>query len=150
MKTRTLIYTLAAAGLLCGSALTAAAQPAGGGRAQILSQEDRRAVTDATRDQMTQLRTDLQAAQKAAVQAALAENASESDVAAKVEAVAKLQAKMAMVNYKAVKSTVKLTDDQKAQMKENAMIGYFTLFGGGFGGGRGGRRGGGGGGANQQ
>ena len=95
---------------------------------------------------MATLRTDLQAAQKAAVEAAMSENAKDEDIRAKLEAVSKIQVKMALVNYKAVKKNVKLTDDQKSQMKESAMRGYMTLFGGGFGGGRGGRRGGGGGG----
>jgi len=146
MKTQILAYALVAAGLLCGSALPAAAQ-AGGGRGAVLSQEDRTAIQAAVREDMAKLRTDLQAAQKAAVEAALSD-ASDADLKAKIEAVSKIQTEMAVVYCKAVKKNAKLTDEQKTQLKENPMIGYMTLFGGGFGGGgRGGaRRGGGGGG----
>jgi hypothetical protein len=58
--------------------------------------------------------------------------------------VSKIQNEIALVYCKAVKKTVKFSDEQTSRMKENAMIGYMTLFGpGGFGGGRGGgRRGG--------
>jgi hypothetical protein len=150
MKTKILTYALVAAGLLCGATFQAAAQQGGGGgRGGILSQEDRTAITEATRDQLTQLRTDLQAAQKAAVEAALAENAKDEDIMAKLQAVSKIQHQMALVYCKAVKKNVKFTDDQVSRMKETPAIGYMTLFGpGGFGGGRG-RRGGGGGGGGQ-
>lgn len=152
MKTRTLTYALAAAGLLCGSTFPAFAQQgAGGGRGPILSQEDRTAVQEAVRPQVTQLRADLQAAQKAAVAAALSEDAKDEDIKAKLAAVSKIQNEIALVNCKAVKKTVKFTDEQTTRMKENPTIGYMTLFGGGgFGGRGGGRRGGAGGGAPPQ
>ncbi len=146
MKTRILTYALAAAGLLCGPTFQAAAQQ-GGGRGAILSQEDRTAVREAIQAQMTTLRTELQAAQKAAVEAALSEDAKDEVIMAKLEAVAKIQNRMALVYCKAVKKNVKLTDEQKSQMKETPGMGYMNLFGpGGFGGRGGGRRGGGGGG----
>jgi hypothetical protein len=152
MKTRILTYALVAAGLLCGAAFQAAAQQQGG-RGMILSQDDRAAVREALQgnSQMTQLRTDLAAAQKAAVEAALADNAKDEDVMAKLEAVAKIQNQIALAYCKAVKKAVKFSDDQTSQMKERAAIGYMTLFGGGggFGGGRGRRAGGGGGGGGQ-
>ena len=139
MKIRSLAYTLAAAGLLCGATFQAAAQQAGGGnRGPILSQEDRTAVQEATRSQLTKLRADLQVAQKAAVETALAENAKDEDIKAKLEAVSKIQNEIALVNCKAVKKTVKFTDEQTNRMKETPGIGYMTLFGGGGLGGRGG------------
>lgn len=150
MKTRILTYALVAAGLLCGATFQASAQQAGGGgRGGILSQEDRTAVRQATQEQLTKLRADLVAAQKAAVAVALSEDAKDEDIKAKLEAVSKIQNEIALVYCKAVKKTVKLTDEQTTRMKENPGMGYMTLFGaGGFGGG-GRRGGGGGGGANQ-
>jgi hypothetical protein len=148
MKTKILTCALAAAGLLCGAAFQAAAQQGGGGgRAAILSQEDRTSVVEATRPQLAKLRADLQAAQKAAIQTALSEDAKDEDIKAKLEAVSKIQNEMALVWCKALKKNVKLTDEQTSRIKENSAIGYMTLFGpGGFGGRGGGRRGGGGGG----
>ncbi|MHB8522328.1 MAG: hypothetical protein ACYDH9_16430 [Limisphaerales bacterium] len=152
MKTRILTYALAAAGLLSGATFPAFAQQgAGGGRGAILSQEDRTAVQEATRTQLTQLRTDLRAAQKAAVETALSDDAKDEDIKAKLAAVSKIQNEIALVTCKAVKKTVKFTDEQTTRMKENPAIGYGTLFGGGgFGGRGGGRRGGAGGGAARQ
>jgi uncharacterized membrane protein len=153
MKTRFLVCALTVAGLFCSVTFQAAAQQAGGGRGRggILSPEDRTAVQEATREQLTKLRTDLQAAQKAAVEAALAENAKDEDIKAKLDAVSKIQNEMALVYCKAVKKTVKFTDEQRSQMKETPFLGYMTLFGpGGFGGRGGGPRGGGAGGAGPQ
>ena len=151
MKTKFLTYALAAAGLLCGATFQAAAQQGGGGgRGGILSQEDRTAVMDAVRPQLTKLRADLQAAQKAAIETALAEDAKDEDIKAKLEAVSKIQNEIALVWCKAVKKTVKLTDEQTSRLKENPGFGYMQLFSqGGFGGGRGRRGGGGGGGTGQ-
>ena len=105
---------------------------------------------------MTKLQTDLTAAQTAAVEEALKAGATDASIKAKLDAVAKIQSDLGLAREKIVMKTVKLTDDQKAQIKTNAM-GYATLFGGAGGGGRGmgggaggggGRRGGGGGGGN--
>ena len=153
MKTRILTYALVSAGLLCSTTFQAAAQQGGGmGRGAILSQEDRTAVREATQEQLTKLRADLQAAQKAAVEAALSSDAKDEDIKAKLEAVSKVQNEIALVYCKAVKKTVKFTNEQTSRMKETPGIGYMTLFGpggfGGLGGGRGG--GGGGGGAGKQ
>jgi hypothetical protein len=143
MKNKILTYALVAAGLLCGATFQAAAQQGGGGgRGGILSQDDRTAINDATRGELTQLRADLTAAQKAAVEAALADGAKDEDITAKLQAVSKIQHQIALVYCKAVKKNVKFTDEQLSRMKENPALGYMTLFGqGGFGGGRG-RRGG--------
>jgi len=154
MKTRILTYALAVAGLLCGTFQATAQQGGGAGRGPILSPEDRTAVQEATREQLTKLRADLQAAQKAAVEAALSEDAKDEDIRPKLEAVSKIQNEIALVYCKAVKKNVKFTDEQTSRMKETPGVGYMTLFGGGFGfgGRRGGPPGGGGssGGASQQ
>jgi len=152
VKTKILTYALVAAGLLCGAAFQAAAQQGGGGRGGILSQDDRAALREALQGntQITQLRSQLEAAQKAAVEAALAENAKDEDVLPKLEAVSKIQNQLALVYYKAVKKSVKLSDDQTGQMKERPTAGFTSLFNPmGFGGGRGRRGGGGGGGGGQ-
>ena len=129
-----------------------------GGRGGVLSQEDTTAVQTAVQADanMTKLQTDLTAAQTAAVEEALKAGATDASIKAKLDAVAKIQSDLGLAREKIVMKTVKLTDDQKAQIKTNAM-GYATLFGGAGGGGRGmgggaggggGRRGGGGGGGN--
>jgi hypothetical protein len=134
----------------------------GGGRGGILTQEQntqiRTAVTGST--ELTALTTKLEAAQKEAVDAALAPDGTEDSVRAKVEAVAKIQTDIAVMRYTVgVKPIVaSITADQKTQI-DAAPAGatYGQLFGGGggFGGGRGagagagaggGRRGGGAGG----
>ena len=150
MSIKNLAYVLTAAGLLGSATFKAVAQQgAGVGRGAILSQEDRTAVREATRSEMTKLRADLQAAQKAAVEAALAENAKDEDVKAKLDAVSKIQTEIALVNCKAIKKTVKFTAEQLNRMKEAPGLGYSTLFGGAGAAGRpGGARGGGG--ASQQ
>jgi Spy/CpxP family protein refolding chaperone len=111
-----------------------------------------------TPDQMTKLREGMQAsqeklaplneklaaAQKEALNAALAKDASENTVRPKVEAVAKIQTDIAMLRLKAVKEVAgTLTDEQKTQIQERPGGTYMMLLGGGMGGGR---RGGGGGG----
>jgi uncharacterized membrane protein len=95
---------------------------------------------------LTALNTKLAAAQKDAVDAALAKDATEAGVRAKVEAVAKIQTDIAVLRYtKAVKPIVaSVTDDQKTQIAAAPGMTYNQFFGGG--GGFGGRRGGGGGG----
>jgi hypothetical protein len=124
----------------------------GGGRGGVLSAEDTQAVQTAVQADanMTKLQTDLTAAQTAAVEEALKAGATDATIKAKLDAVAKIQADLGLAREKIVMKTVKLTDDQKAQLKTNAM-GYATLFGGaaggrgggmGAGGGRGGRGGG--------
>jgi hypothetical protein len=80
------------------------------------------------------------------VTAALAADATEASVRAKVEAVSKIQTDIAMLRYTvAVKPiAASVTADQKTQIDGAPPAAtYGQLFGGGFGGGRGGRRGGG-------
>jgi hypothetical protein len=110
------------------------------------------AMTAAAGD-LTPLTDKLTAAQKDAVDAALAKNATDTNVRAKLEAVAKIQTDIAMLRYsKAVKPiAASVTDDQKTQIDAAPAMTYMQLFGGGGafggrGGGRGGRGGGGGGG----
>ena len=152
--------------MLCAATFQAVAQPGGGGggggfgggfgggRGMVLTQDQMQQFRDATQaaPEMADLRTKLQAAQKDAVDAALKKDATESDVRAKLEAVAKIQTDIAMVNYtKGVKAiAASVTDDQKTQIDAAPAGTYNMLFGGGFGGGRGGRRGGGGGGGRRR
>lgn len=159
MKTTTfLVPILVATGLLCVTALPAAAQaPGGGGRGGILTQEQRekmRTSMQASQTQLTQLNEKLAAAQKEALTAMLAKDATEKTVQPKIEAVTKIQTEIALLRFKGVKEIVPtLTDEQKTQMQERPGMGYNMLVGGfggmmgggGFGG-AGGRRGGGGGG----
>ena len=164
-----LVAALVAGSLLCDTAVFA--QPGGGGggfggggggggfggggRGGVLTQEQNQQIRDAVTaaPEFTDLNTKLAEAQKAAVTAALASDATEASVRAKVEAVAKIQTDIAVLRYtKAVKAVVpSITAEQKTQIDAAPPAQtYNTLFGGGAagaGGGRGGRRGGGGGGA---
>ena len=157
MKTGTFLKCLTvAAGLLCATTLQVAAQPAGGGggggrggRGGVLTPEQNTQMRDALpmdSAELTALTAKLTAAQKEAVDAALAKDATEATVRAKVEAVSKIQVDIAMLRYsKAVKPiAASVTDEQKTQIDATPGPTYGQFFGGGFGGG--GRRGGGGGG----
>ena len=100
---------------------------------------------------LTKLTTSLAAAQKEAITAALAKDATEASVRAKIEAVAKIQTDIAVLKFnKAVKSVASsVTAEEKTAIDANPAGTYQILFGAGgrgFGGGGGGRRGGGGGG----
>jgi len=155
MKTTTFLTPiLVATGLLWASAFPAAAQaPGGGGMGGILTQDQRakmRETMQASQTELTQLNEKLAAAQKEALNAALAKDATEKTVRPKIEAVAKIQTDIAMLRLKGVKEIAStLTAEQKTQMQERPGMGYNMLLGG-FGGGMGGgRRGGGGGGGNQ-
>jgi len=160
MTTGTFLKCLTvAAGLLCATTFQAAAQPGGGGGGgggrggfrPVLTQEQSQQMRDALPQdsaEMTALTTKLAAAQKEAIDAALAKDATDATVRAKVEAVSKIQTEIAMLRYsKAVKPiAASVTDDQKTQIAAAPGMTYNQLFigFGGFGGG--GRRGGGGGG----
>ena len=168
MKTGTFLKCLTvAAGLLCATTFQVAAQPGGGGGGGgfgggrgggrgALTQEQNQQMRDALpfdAADLAALNTKLAAAQKEAIDAALAKDATEAGVRAKVEAVAKIQTDIAMLRYtKAVKPIVaSVTDEQKTQIAAAPGGTYTQLFGGGggFGGGRrGGGGGGGGGGGN--
>lgn len=152
MKIRTFLTPLiVAAGLLCGITHQAVAQaPAAGmrGTGAMLTQEQRAKMREAMRasqTDLTQLNQKLAAAQKEAVTAALAKDANEATVRAKLEVVAKIQADIAVLRFKGVKeigSTI--TDAQKTQMEGQPGMAYNMLFGsmGGMGGmGGGGRAG---------
>jgi len=163
MKTGTILKCLTvAAGLLCATTLQVAAQPGGGGgggfggggfgggRGGVLTPEQSQQMRDALpadSADMTALTTKLTAAQKDALTAALAKDATEAGVRAKVEAVAKIQTDIAMLRYtKAVKPIVaSVTDDQKTQIEAAPGMTYNQFFGGGGGFGGRGRMGGGGG-----
>jgi Spy/CpxP family protein refolding chaperone len=154
---------LVAASLLCTAALQTFAQPGGGGGfggggggfgggggmgmgMGPLQMEDMQAIQTAVAADanMTKLQTDLTAAQTAAVEEALKAGATDATIKAKLEAVAKIQTELALAREKIVLKTVKLTDEQKTQLKAGP-VGYTTLFGGAGGGrGMGGRMGGGG------
>jgi hypothetical protein len=143
--------TILAAALVAGSLLacnTSVFAQAGGGRGGALTQEQNQQIMTAVTGsaELTALNTKLADAQKAAVTAALAADATEASVRAKVEAVSKIQTDIAMLRYTvAVKPIVaSITADQKTQIDGAPPAAtYGQLFGGGFGGGRGGRRGGG-------
>ena len=171
MKTRTFLTCLALAVGLSTAIYQADAQPGGGGggfggggggggfggggRGGLLSMEQTTTMNDTlTADSVyTNLQAKLAAAQKDAVDAALATGATEASVKAKVQAVADIQTQIAMERYtKGVKPIVSaITADQKATLDaapggRGYTQAYTQLFsGGGFGGGRGGRGGGGGG-----
>ena len=148
MKTRVFIRQIALiTSLFVFTAFNAAAQPGpGGGRGGVLTEEQRakiRETMQASQGELTQLNEKLAAAQKEAIKAALADKPDESAVRAKVEAVTKIQADIAMLRFKGVKEIKgTLTDEQKTQLDSRPAIGYMTLFGGlgGFGGGGGGGR----------
>jgi Spy/CpxP family protein refolding chaperone len=148
MKTRTFIKCLTvAAAMLCGATLQVVAQPGGGGggggfggRGGVLTPEQNQQMRDALPQDsadLAALTTKLTAAQKEAIDAALAKDAKDSDVRAKLEAVAKIQTDIAMLRYtKAVKPIVaSVTDDQKTQIAAAPGMTYNRLFGGGGGGG---------------
>jgi hypothetical protein len=163
MKTRTFLKCLTvAAAMLCAATIQVVAQPGGGGGGGgfgggrgrgALTPEQMQQMRDALpadSADMTALTAKLTAAQKEAVNAALAKDATEASVKAKIEAVAKIQTDIAMLRYnKAVKPIVaSVTDEQKTQIDAAPGGTYNMMFtgGGGFGGRRGGGFGGGGGG----
>jgi hypothetical protein len=143
-----LVAALVAGSLLAGG--SAAFAQAGGGRGGVLTMDQNQQIMTAVQGsaELTALTTKLAAAQKDAVNAALAPDATEASVRAKVEAVAAIQTDIAVMRYTvAVKPVVaSITADQKTQIDAAPPAAtYGQLFGGGFGGGRGGRRGGAGG-----
>jgi len=158
MKTRTFLTGMAvAAGLLCATTFQVVAQPGGGGggggfggggggggRGGALTMEQMQGIQTALQDnaEITALTEKLTAAQKEAVNAALAKDATEASVKAKVEAVNKIQTDIAMIRFnKGVKPmAASVTAEQKTQIDAAPAATYNTFFGGG----RGGRGGGGG------
>jgi Spy/CpxP family protein refolding chaperone len=150
MKTRTfLTQTLIAVSLIVAGAIQAVAQQGPGGG--ILTQEQRttmREAMQAAQADLAPLTNKLAAAQKEVIKAAVAKNADEKAVRAKLEAVAKIQTDIAVLRLKAVKEIAStLTEEQKTQMDERPGSAYNSLFGSMGGGAR--RTGAGGGGGNQ-
>jgi Spy/CpxP family protein refolding chaperone len=155
MKTRIFLkYTLLATALFGASALQLQAQAADNAARRpqgVLTQDQRTKMREAMDTaETTKLAEKLAAAQKEAVKAALAENADEKTVRAKLEAVTKIQTEMMALRFKGVKAIASsLTDEQKTQLESAPGGGFMQLFSPmGGGGGRGGRRGGAGGGQN--
>jgi S-formylglutathione hydrolase FrmB len=112
----------------------------------LLSQEQLRTMNEALQSdtQLTNSESNLAAARKDAVNAALDKNATGDSVKAKVQAVADLEAQIATERYnKAMKSVASsVTDAQKSQLDDMASgfsyaATYTQLFGGGSGGGGG-------------
>ena len=124
MKTRTFLTCLTvAAGILAATTYQAAAQGGGGGgfgggggRGGVLTPEQRQQINTALQgnEDMTALNTKLAAAQKDALAAVMAKDATDDSVKAKLKAVSDIQADIAFLRYtKGVKAVVPtLTDDQ--------------------------------------
>src|SRR5439155_13437009 len=120
---------------------------AGGSAAGLLTPEQRTKIRESlqsSQTEVTQLTEKLAAAQKEAVNAALAKDADEKSVRPKIEAVAKIQTEIALLRLKGVKEIAStITDEQKTQFDSRPAAGYNALLGGFAGPGGGGRRGGG-------
>ncbi len=102
----------------------------GGGLTQAQTQK----ITDAVQSDIMELNKQLADAQKEAIEAALAKDATEASVKAKIEAVAAIQVKIAMLRYaKGIKPIAKdITDEQKKQLNNmGGAQGYNQLFVGG-------------------
>ena len=149
------VAALLAGSLLAGSTALEAQNNGGGGGGGggrgrgVLTQEQNQQIREAVQatPELAELTTKLAAAQKDAVTAALAPDATEASIREKVAAVNAIQTDIAVLRYtKAVKPVISsITDDQKTQINAAPGTTYAQFFGGGFGG-FGGRRGGGGGG----
>jgi len=123
----------------------------GGGRGRgVLTQDQNQQIRDAVTatPELADLATKLAAAQKDAVTAALAPDATEATIRAKVAAVNAIQTDIAVMRYtKAVKPVIpSITADQKTQIDAAPPGATYGQFFGGAAGFGGGRRGGGGGG----
>lgn len=135
-KRTTTLAALLAAGFLCSIALTAYAQPAPDrGRGGMLDEQQRelfRQAMEKEGDQLRALATKMEAAQKALMQATLAETYDEKVVQEKADAVAKIQVQMTLLRAKAL-STVAPT--LKAEQKEQLLESRFgaMMLTGGFG-----------------
>ena len=138
MKTGTLLKSvLLVAGLLCATGFQAVAQGAGGaggggrGGMAVLTTEQRQKMRDTIQADLTPLTEKLTAAQKDAAKAVLS-NASDDAIKAKLDAVNKIQADIALLRAKGVKAIASsLTADQKEQLENARDGGYTALLGGG-------------------
>jgi Spy/CpxP family protein refolding chaperone len=149
MKTRMFLKcAVVLASLLAATTFSALAQGQGGGGGRgaggmgILTQEQRTKMREAIQDELTPLTEKLVAAQKEVVKAAMAENATEASVKAKLEAVQKIQTDLTVVRFKGFKAIAStLTAEQKTQLENARDGGYTSIFMmGGARGGGGGRR----------
>jgi hypothetical protein len=109
----------------------------------LLTQEQQQTLNETLQNdtQLTDLGPNLTAAQKDTVNAVLDKNATGNSVKAKLQAVADLEAQIAMERYsKGVKSVASsVTDDQKSQLDDMPNgSGYTAAYNQFFGGGRGG------------
>jgi len=148
------VAALLAGSLLVGSSALQAQNAGGGGGGygrgrSVLTQEQNQQIREALQatPELAELNRKLAAAQKEAVTAALAPDATEASIRDKIAAVNAIQTDIAVLRYtKAVKPVVaSITDDQKTQINAAPAGTYAQFFGGGPAG-FGGRRGGGGGG----
>ncbi len=103
----------------------------GGGLTQAQTQK----ITDAVQSDIADLNKQLADAQREAIKSALANDAAEASVNAKIEAVAAIQVKIAMLRYtKGIKPIAKdISDVQKRQLNGMGAQGYNQLFVGGLG-----------------
>ena len=101
----------------------------GGGLTQAQTQK----ITDAVQSDIADLNKQLADAQKEAIKAALAKDATEASVKAKIDAVVAIQVKIAMLRYaKGIKPIAQdITDEQKKQLNDMGAQGYNQLFVGG-------------------
>jgi enterochelin esterase-like enzyme/uncharacterized protein YbjQ (UPF0145 family) len=101
----------------------------GGGLSQAQTQK----ITDAVQPEIADLNKQLADAQKEAIKAALAKDATEASVKANIDAVAAIQVKIAMLRYaKGIKPIAQgITDEQKKQLNDMGAQGYNQLFVGG-------------------
>ncbi len=109
-----------------------AGMPAMGGG---LTQAQTQRITDAVQSDIADLNKQLADAQREAIKSALANDAAEASVKAKIEAVAAIQVKIAMLRYtKGIKPIAKdISDAQKRQLNGMGAQGYNQLFVGGLG-----------------
>lgn len=98
-----------------------------------LTQTQTQKIADAVQSDLADLNRQLADAQKEAIEAALAKEATEASVKAKIDAVAAIQGKIAMLRYtKGIRSIAKdITDEQKKQLNDMGAQGYNQLFVGG-------------------
>jgi len=101
----------------------------GGGLTQAQAQK----ITDAVQSEIAELNKQLADAQKEAIKAALAKDATEASVKAKLDAVVAIEVKIALLRYaKGIKPiTQDITDEQKRQLNDMGAQGYNQLFVGG-------------------
>jgi spore coat protein CotH len=101
----------------------------GGGMLDALTQEQRTKIDEAVLADMAALTQKLTNAQKDAVKAAMDKNATAANIKAKIEAVAKIQTEIAMLQFTKGIKAITLTDEQKTGMEASSSMAYQQLFG---------------------